>query len=329
MTDAAPASGRRFARRLVALVVIVAVLATAAIVLAAAGNSSRESASVTTKNIFAGTRGWFTVLDPRQRVVLVEPNHPNHRRVILAAGSAPLQWSPDGSELLVNADRRLFLLDKSGTLTQMTAPRTFGGSFSPDGSEIIYNRHGKILHRPTAGGAPHRFAPHRSYLHYAMVGSNQVAPYLYAISFLRFGHRYWNTSIWTMNRSGSFQRPIASYRQIVSAMGFARHWRRAPVDLVGPVAWLPGYTLLLSAEDSDGHHCAAFTTNLYHQALVPWGPRGICPWDASPSGDGKQVAMTVGRVSRWRVQLFDGANGTSLGYVNLGQLGGPSIAWRP
>lgn len=122
--------------------------------------------------IFMNVGGWVTYGD-RTGIWAIDPAHPGHpadRIQLSPERGEPLDWSPDGSALLVKREvprgkdfghDDLYLLNADGAWNRLTDAdgAITGGSFSPDGTEVVYavwpdSGHDAIYVAAIEGGPP-------------------------------------------------------------------------------------------------------------------------------------------------------------------------------
>jgi hypothetical protein len=160
---------KRIAARVLAI--IVAIVSFAALI-GAFRNVERPanepSPSPKPPGIFSEVGGWIAYGN-RWGIWAMDPSHPRapESRVRLSPiGGIPLEWSSEGSKLLILRTRRvphqaflagnLFVLNADGTETRLTEGDAWigRGSFSPDGSKVVYATDRGIVVVDIAGGGP-------------------------------------------------------------------------------------------------------------------------------------------------------------------------------
>ena len=125
--------------------------------------------------IFSGVGGWIVYGDEDGiwAVDPMRPDDPNSLIQLSTETGAPLDWSSDGSKLVIlrrNSEFPwrsvdLFVLDADGTETYLATSERYvhgaarshgdrGGSFSPDGSQVIYASRSSIYVVDAHGGTP-------------------------------------------------------------------------------------------------------------------------------------------------------------------------------
>ena len=110
------------------------------------------------RGIFSGVGGWIVYGDEDGiwAVDPTRPDDPNSQIQLSTDRGTPLDWSSDGSKLLILSYKplrspmplRLFVLNADGSETTLATSRKWssegssywssGGSFSPDGSQVVY-----------------------------------------------------------------------------------------------------------------------------------------------------------------------------------------------
>jgi Tol biopolymer transport system component len=295
-----------------------------------------------TPTLFGRTAGWLTVGGDHLR--LVDPDHPARERVLpdrvwrpavtrSMASVSPLDWSPDGSKLLVKRGHGLYVLDQAGTMTRIVPLRLRTGvpiwtaAFTADGTQVILlGLDGSVYRVSASGGRPTRLAAPPGHQVYALVTGSPVSPDGATVVYPHAGMGGAPDGFWLMDSDGSHQRLLVTLAQVRSAAGMRS---TAGVNVLG---WLPGRRLLLVTSDEKVLHCRALSINADGSDLRPWGPEGLCPWSATPSPDGRLVAVVSGRVDPSRVTVFDPAG--AHGRLVPRDLVRPSlldyvVAWRP
>jgi roadblock/LC7 domain-containing protein len=107
--------------------------------------------------------GWITRGNKRG-IWAVDVASPGHKVRLSSTSGTPIEWSRDGSRLLVSAvglnEPDLFVLDSDGTKTPLAnAGGLSSGSFSPDGETVVYEGDGAdysaaIVVADAEGGPP-------------------------------------------------------------------------------------------------------------------------------------------------------------------------------
>lgn len=94
------------------------------------------------ENRIADVSGWITYGDKRGIWArdLTSPGDPSDRVLLSRTPGSPVDWSDDGSKLLVVRDNGLFVVHPDGTETPLADASTSidGSSFSPDGTAAVY-----------------------------------------------------------------------------------------------------------------------------------------------------------------------------------------------
>ena len=121
------------------------------------------------EEIFADVSGWITYGDNAGLWArdLASPGDPADKVRLSSTPGSPIEWSPDGSKLLVVRDvppsdpsapfsSDLFVVDSDGTETRLTDANGSinGSSFSPDGTEVVYAKGSAIYVVDAEGGTP-------------------------------------------------------------------------------------------------------------------------------------------------------------------------------
>jgi Tol biopolymer transport system component len=183
-------------------------------------NPSPEPTDTRPSGLFAGVGGWITYGN-NDGIWAVDPAHtgdPGARIQLSPDEGIPLDWSPDGSELLVSRSvprgkdfghEDLYLLNADGTWTRLTDADggISGGSFSPDGSQIVYSvwpnsGHRAIYIDDVAGGAPRLVTKDVAYPYHPTLSpdGSEIAYF--------DGHGDWGNSLRVINVDGSDVREL-------------------------------------------------------------------------------------------------------------------------
>jgi Tol biopolymer transport system component len=175
--------------------------------------------TIQTVDRFGPVHGWIAFRDGSQ-IVAVDPTNPTNRIVVGDAnGAEPLEWSRDGSRLLLykptyrgdkGLGRDLYVMNADGSQTQLTHDDDFGfgGSWSPDGTTVIHDvMHEGLYVVGAAGGIPRLLIPAEPQ-RYRWLESPTWSPDGSRIGFLEeFSDGVY--AIWVVNADGRGQRRLA------------------------------------------------------------------------------------------------------------------------
>jgi Tol biopolymer transport system component len=321
-------------------------VSTAALALGLAGWRSPQPAST-----FDHVHGWIAVVgDP---LVAIDPKAP-HRRVILSTrGGAPLAWSRDGSELLVEREHGLFVLDGDGRETRV-APRGSGGSFTPDGRDVVYGGALGGIHEVSVTGGRSRdiATAGRSSFLLQSFGGGQLSPDGATVAAARLRHGRPQLGIWLLNVNGTpHARMLVSPAQVAPLLG------GTVAAQTYPLAWsTDGSRFAFSVWSRSARQCVVFTVRADGTGLQRASPLNLCVYSATwgPSGklmavagralpqpaykaawgpSGTWIEVPRGTRSQSGVSVvsltFDGMLLRGLGRSPNPDLDVPSIAWNP
>lgn len=321
-------------------------VSTAALALGLAGWRSPQPAST-----FDRVHGWIAVVG--NPLVAIDPAAPRRRVILSARGGAPLAWSRDGSELLVERKHGLYVLDGNGHETRV-APRGSGGSFTPDGREVVYGGTlGGIHEVSVSGGSTHEIAAvGRSSFLLQSFGGGQLSPDGATVAVARLLRGRPQLGIWLLNVHGApHARMLVSPGQVAPLLGGT-----APAQTY-PLAWSPdGSRFAFSVWSRSARQCVVFTVRADGTGLQRASPLNVCVYSATWGPSGKRMAMagralpqptyspTWGPGGAWmevprrtRIQpgvsflsmTFDDRSLRGLGHSPNPELDVPSIAWNP
>jgi hypothetical protein len=249
--------------------------------------------------IFAQTRGWITV--GGSHIAAIDPEHPQHQRVLVHLGGMPLAWSRDGTKLLVVSGKGYVVVRADGSQTVVASPKKgghlFGGSFTADGRRVIYSYGGALWSVPSTGGKPvaltripTKQVPYPYYL-MAFASGGQVSPdgKLFVWSELPRGTaNRWLIGV--MNTEGRNRRVTTNYSRVVRAMGGDP--KHTDINEIFQLAWFgdsSGY--VLQADNQRLTKCAILAVNADGSNLRRWGPSGLCVGRGTLIPDGKLIAL--------------------------------------
>jgi Tol biopolymer transport system component len=119
---------------------------------------------------FAQVHGWIAYGSRSDvDVAAVNPANPEDTASLgLSRRAGPIDWSPDGSLLLVQADGPecpeadtlggLYVVDSNGSEAQLSRACSYSGSFSPDGTKVVFDDGESIYVADIDGGNRHLLA---------------------------------------------------------------------------------------------------------------------------------------------------------------------------
>jgi len=235
-----------------------------------------------THDAFARMRGWIGI-GPGA----FDPNAPDRPPVLwhsLARQGEVLDWSRDGTHVLLNNGHEIYVMSATGGVRVLN-DRPGIGAFTPDSQHVIYQAGGDIR-EAAVGGGPSRVLARmhpgngtENLLDGIMEGG-EVSPDGSAIVFDHFVRHA--GGLWLMNQDGGDRRPITiNHARVVALNG-----GHEPAG-VGALAWYPDSKRLLAI--AYGQHstdpCVVFSVNVDNGDLRRFGPTGFCPAraDVSPT----------------------------------------------
>jgi hypothetical protein len=275
-------------------------------------------------NRFAHLRGWIVV--SAQRLTAIDPAHPDRWEHVEPWRAAPLEWSRDGSALLVarfGEAGGLWVLHANGANNRVAPRHADSGTFTPDGSHVIYSLGGSLFIVGSDGRHRRTLAQGRIGRVYTFPGGTggEMSPDGTTI----FVGAVNNISI--VHSDGTGYRQVVTPHDVVRLTGDSRLYE------IAPLAWFPdSRRLLLAAFPQHGPVCATFSVNSNGTGLRRWGPPGICPLRATLGGDGRHFAFTGGGSVRRQVVTLADANGTGVHEVTVPRelhLSMDGIGWAP
>jgi hypothetical protein len=278
----------------------------------------------TAPNRFAHLRGWIVI--NAQQLTAIDPAQPHRWEPLEPWRAAPLEWSRDGSALLVarfGGAGGLWVLHADGATNRVAPTHADSGTFTPDGSHVIYSLGGSLFIVGSDGR-------HRRTLAQGRIGRVYVFPGLTGGEMSPDG-----TTIFlgAVNNISTVHSDGTGYRRVVTSHDVLRLTGDSRLYEIEPLAWFPdSRRLLLAAFPQNGPACATLSVNSNGTGLRRWGPPGICPIRATLGGDGRHFAFTGGGPRRRQVVTLADVNGTNVRGVRvprelyLSMLG---IGWAP
>jgi Tol biopolymer transport system component len=212
----------------------------------------------------------------------------------------PLEWSSDGTKLLVRSwgqDGRLSVLHADGSETLVADGGYFDGSFSPDGSQVIYTSYvGGMGIVDSEGGTPRRLLDPDDDLVYAPAFS----PDGEQIAYFTGGGDHSHT-LRVMSSDGTDGRTLL--------------FRRGGASHINDLDWAPdGRHLMFAFNEGEG---GIWTLRVDGSGLTQVAPDGVNPaW----SPDGTRISYQ--EAGQMRIADADGTHVTEPGY-------GGSGPWNP
>ncbi|HSV39237.1 MAG TPA: hypothetical protein VLI04_10780 [Nocardioidaceae bacterium] len=268
--------------------------------------------------------GWIVYGDRSRGIWAVDPTGPgdpdNQIQLSDRLSDAPLEWSSDGTKLLVRrheivdrtGDGGLVVLNADGTENRVVDGDGYGldGSFSPDGSQVIYAWYGGggIYTVDSDGGTPHLLLAHVSrpypgeqteYL--GELYNPAFSPDGTLIAYFD-GMGDWGHSLRVMRSDGT------DIRVLVDDLGSGH---------VDDLAWSPdGQRLMIARQAGEG---GFWTIGVDGSGLTQVVPKGVNPaW----SPDGTRISYQPTYAGPLRIARNNGREVTEFGY-------GGSGPWKP
>jgi Tol biopolymer transport system component len=304
------------------------------VALAFAAHTRRDATPATPRQvdtgIFSKTHGWITLSG--QQIIALNPADPTQTRVLSRAGVFPIAWSRDGSQLLVTGPRGFGVLHANGSWTRLDRERNAsGGSFTPDGTHVIYAENGTIWSVPANGGKREAIARGGARGVYDMPGEtgNQLSPDGRTLVYTPGWTTPQTMAIALINSDGSNQRPLVSYRRVLTAMGIS-NWRHSSISDLFALAWLGNSSqVVILAANKNNTRCALFAVNTNGSDLRRWGPRGLCPARAALSPDGSHLAFTANLHHRDGLLITDDTGHITQTILFPHRAAHPVLTWQP
>jgi Tol biopolymer transport system component len=212
------------------IAVVVALIAGGIVGARALGAGERKPAIRPTPEPIGKDLGWITYRSGAE-IVAEDPSDPSNRFSLGPAyGSDPIEWSRDGTHLLLrrtahHADgvvtSALYVMGTDGSQTLLTQDVGYfqAGSFSPDGTEVVYGLGDQIYVTELNGAAPRLLAAndlarHRGLGDPAWSADGSLIAFTVYIEAPPFTH-----AIWVMNADGSGQRKLLDVKQCEGGPG--------------------------------------------------------------------------------------------------------------
>jgi Tol biopolymer transport system component len=180
---------------------------------------------------FGQVHGWIAYRSDVGVVAVNLANSDERVSLRLSRLAAPIDWSPDGSLLLVREGATkcgssfgaLFVVDLNGSETPLTHGCGHGGSFSPDGTRVVFDDRESIYVADIDGGNRHLLAA--GDCDKGWLSDPEWSPDGSRIAFVSYQECPYTYSIEVVNADGTGRHEIAA--------GFrGSDWVRAP-------AWSP------------------------------------------------------------------------------------------
>ncbi len=251
------------------------------------GSDRSLPAHPTPTTVFDRVHGWVTV--GGSTITAIDPDDPAHRVVLSSTGGIPLDWSRDGTELLVNAGPGgLFVLKEDGTRNKVGPAGAAGGSFTPDGKAVVYEYRWSIYEVASTGGKPQvllaRSEASGGYVLPFNKGG-QLSPDGTTIAYDNVGG-HGSSGLWLIHLDGTGRRELvssATAKRLSGTIGFQGNI---------PAAWSPDGTRLLFNTESKGP-CVLFVINTDGTGLRRLTSKKGCNMSPSWSPDGTRIAVAL------------------------------------
>jgi Tol biopolymer transport system component len=269
-------------------------------------------------SIFDQVHGWIAV-GTQSGVEAVDPEAPSRRVLLTSTRGAPLAWSQDGSQLLLNSGRTLSVLGGDGSITPVPHTRDAAGiGFTPDGSEVVFDRR-NVYAVNVATGLVRTIAATPSKNDYILVApfsGGGMSPDGARLVIAPEGFGPSGLSLMNVN-DGTLQ-------LLVSDSQARRLHRDRDYQGVVPGAWSPdGSRIAFTTEGKS--HCVLAVVDADGSNLTPLTTPSRCTVAPTWSPDGSQVVGT-NQINELRVVNADGSGMRTIRFP-----GGPFLyaAWNP
>jgi hypothetical protein len=278
-------------------------------------------------SVFTHVRGAIAIVG--NPLVGVDPHGYRRVGVVSLSPGAPIAWSRDGSELLIDRHSGLFVLGRDGHETRI-APRGSGGSFTPDGRSVVYGDPRSGIEEVSVTGGPPRSVTARYPSRFLLqtYGGGQLTPDGSKVAAVKLRPGRPRVGIWLLAVRGA---PKA--HALVSPASAAALLGDKGVQQTLPLGWSwDGSRFAFGEVSRTGASCVIFTVAAGGSNIRRLTSLKRCAYSATWGRPGSGIGVAfLGRGGTLTVETFN-VNRTPL--QRLGQWpnpGGdvPSIAWNP
>ena len=239
-----------------------------------------------TAGVFGHVHGWVAVAG--RPLIAIDPRDPRRREVVSTRGGAPLAWTRDGSELLLDRASGLYVVSPDGHETRV-ARRGSGGSFTPDSQNVVYGGSlGGIYEVSVNGGRTREIAPGgRSGFILQSFGGGQLSPDGATVAAAKLRRGLPQLGIWLVNAQGA-----PSAHMLVSPARVRPLLDGVEAAQTYPLSWSPdGSRFAFSVWSRSARQCVVYTVKADGTGLRRASPLNLCVYSASWGPSGTRIAV--------------------------------------